>query len=239
MNEIIAAIVGAVITGIIAFIAYIYKSRQGNRIIVKRISETPQIDVSRRVKRNLAITYNNQPVDNLVLNTLVVHNNGNEIIKPVEFKLEVTTPKGEIDYLEVEEDDPLGQLGQMKIIKDRSSLTIKRPYLNPKKKFKEEEIKLAVFSNTRLDFSVEGGGEGWYAKFEDEITSMGIRFRLLAAGMLAGFIFGLFALFLADILTINISATAFSTYLIIISTVLFSMSFLLIRLWERLQGISR
>lgn len=79
MNEIIAVIVGAVVIG---FIAYLYKSRQGNRIIVKRISETPQIKISDMVRKNLKITYNDQPVDNLVLNNLVIYNNGNEIIEP-------------------------------------------------------------------------------------------------------------------------------------------------------------
>jgi hypothetical protein len=166
-NQIIGGIVGAVAAGLIALIAYLYKSRQGNRIIVKRVSETPQIEISRRVKRKLEITYDGSPVDNLVLNTLVIYNNGNEIIKPVEFKLGVTSSNGEIAYLEIEETDPLGQLGQMKVIKDGYSFTIKRLYLNPKKKFKEEEIKLAVFSNTRLNFSVEGGGEGWYTKYAD------------------------------------------------------------------------
>jgi hypothetical protein len=91
MNEIIAVIVGAVVIGLIA---YLYKRRQGNRIIIRRISETPQINISQRVRKNLKITYNDQPVDNLVLNNLVIYNNGNEIIEPlkIEFKVYLRNP---------------------------------------------------------------------------------------------------------------------------------------------------
>jgi hypothetical protein len=165
MNEIIAAIVGAVVTGIIALIAYLYRSRQGNRIIVKRISETPQIDVSRRVKRKLEITYDGRPVENLVLNTLVIYNNGNEIIEPIEIGVGITLPDQTSSYLEVEIDDPLGET---EIDMNRVGFTVSRPYLNPKKKFKEEEIKIAVFTSISLDFFVEGGGKGWYAEYKDE-----------------------------------------------------------------------
>jgi hypothetical protein len=169
-NQIIGGIVGAVATGLIALIAYIYKSRQGKRIIVKRVSETPQIKISEEVRKNLKITYNDQPVDNLVLNTLVVYNNGNEIIEPVEMALKAYPPDAPFKFLEVEVDDPLGKT---KIDMIGPGLTISRPYLNPKKKFKEEEIKLALFSNANLDISVEGGGRGWHSQYEEMVGYWG------------------------------------------------------------------
>ena len=169
MKEIIAVIVGAVVIGLIA---YLYKRRQGNRIIIRRISETPQINISQRVRKNLKITYNDQPVDNLVLNNLVIYNNGNEIIEPLKIEFKVYPSDGSLAYLAVEANDPL----------DRTTVNISepffvvdRPHIDIRKKYPKEEIRLAVFSNISLIFFVKGGGRGWDTKFEDSLQKPGFR----------------------------------------------------------------
>ena len=169
MNEIIAVIVGAVVIGLIA---YLYKRRQGNRIIIRRISETPQINISQRVRKNLKITYNDQPVDNLVLNNLVIYNNGNEIIEPLKIEFKVYPSDGNLAYLEVEANDPLDRTT---VNTSEPFFVVVRPHIDIRRKYPEEEIKLAVFSNTSLIFFVKGGGRGWDTKFEDNLQKPDFR----------------------------------------------------------------
>ena len=42
MDQIVAAIVGAVVAGALALIAYLYQQRSGNRVIVRLLSQTPR-----------------------------------------------------------------------------------------------------------------------------------------------------------------------------------------------------
>lgn len=191
--QIIAAIVGALITGCIGIIAYVWKGRRGNHVVVRRISETPQISLSPDISKRLEIRYNGQQIKNLVLNSLTITNEGRVTIDPAEITVKLEPVADEIQFFEVEHNDPLNRTT---VVLGEKEFTVKRSFLNPHKAYKEEKLKLAIFSNVNLNISTEGGGKDWYSKFQDEtiVTAQKILPLLIIAilGLLvtiSGFIF--------------------------------------------------
>ena len=170
MNEIIAAIVGAVVAGILALIAYVYQQRKGNRVIVNMLSQSPQITFSNSVQKKLEIIYNGKKVDNLVLTQFVIFNQGDKIIKPLILDVSVKPKSGNFTFAELNISDPQ-EITKSIMDRETGAVAIERPYLNPKNKYQEEEIKVSVFSDVELDFSVSGGGEDWATKLvgQDEL----------------------------------------------------------------------
>lgn len=181
-TDIIAAIVGAVVTGVLGFVAYQYKQRRGNQVIVKILSQTPQITLLDSVQQKLEIIYNGRQIKNLVLTQLTICNQGSNMIKPLKLTIGVSPKPGqgtsvdsiiadnrarsiinEFTYVELNVNDPRG-ITISRMDSQTSSFEIERPYINPKKKYAEEEIKVSVFSDVLLDFSVNGGGEDWASK---------------------------------------------------------------------------
>ena len=110
-GQIAAAVVGAVITLGIGGIVYYIRGRRGNWIVVKRISETPQITFTDKAREKLDIRYLGNPVNNLVLNNLQIFNAGDENTnEAVEIRIEVIPKDGEIEFLQVEVNDPLEKI---------------------------------------------------------------------------------------------------------------------------------
>ncbi len=163
-TEVLKALIVAVATAIVTAIVLYIRSRRGNRLVVVRISETPQIRISESAGKNLDIRYKGQVVDDLVLNRLYVANHGQNVIEPLEIELTVSARQGTIDFWEFEYSDPLSKT---KLERKDNSLRIERDFINPKRAYKEESIEINIFSNTQLKFSVVGGGRSWYAQFED------------------------------------------------------------------------
>lgn len=181
-TDIIAAIVGAVVTGLLGFAAYQYNQRRGNQVIVKILSQTPQITLLDSVQQKLEIIYNGRQVKNLVLTQLTICNQGSNMIKPLKLTIGVSPKPGqgtsvnpkiadnqaqpitsEFTYAEFNVNDPRG-ITISRMESQTGTFEIERPYINPKKKYAEEEIKVSVFSDVLLDFSVNGGGEDWASK---------------------------------------------------------------------------
>lgn len=189
MEQIYAAIVGAIATGLLALIAYLYQQRLGNRVIVKMISQSPQITFEDSVQQKLEIIYNGRKVNDLVLTQFTISNQGSNIIKPLKLTMSVKPKDEEIKpslnlkinlkpiinnftFAELNVNDPQ-EITISKMDSETGTFEIERPYFNPQKKYKEEEIKVSVFSDVLLDFSVSGGGEDWAIKLvkaSDEIA---------------------------------------------------------------------
>jgi hypothetical protein len=171
-----AVLLGVALDRIIVWLA----NRRGNRVVIARNTQSPQIQIKEDVEGLLQMRYGQHPVKQLVLNTLQLWNGGNTTIKNLELKLiansrePLSSELGQGFFLDAEAQDPddaltldIQSLGALGKPSDAWTVIIKRPYLNPKRKYREEFIELAVFSNTELDFEVEGGGEDWRSKFKD------------------------------------------------------------------------
>ena len=211
-TDIIAAIVGAVVTGLLGFAAYHYKQRRGNRVIVKILSQTPQITLLDSVQQKLEIIYNGRQVKNLVLTQLTICNQGSNMIKPLKLTIGVSPKPGqgtsvnpkiadnqaqpitsEFTYAEFNVNDPRG-ITISRMESQTGTFEIERPYINPKKKYAEEEIKVSIFSDVLLDFSVNGGGEDWASKLVyNEEPRKRILFLVSAFSGILGAVLGLLA----------------------------------------------
>ena len=174
------AIVGVIITAVVLF----FRNRRGNRVVVSRVLQSPQVRVSERLRSSLDIRYKGRPVENLVLNRLRVANKGRTIIESLEIELGFSPVEGNLEYWEVEVLDPLNK---MTVQRKEKSFTLKRDFLNPKRAYKEEEIQLDVFSNAELVYSIVGGGKGWSSNFEDKSRSEKDTIRQLTR---SGYLFG-------------------------------------------------
>ncbi len=85
-------------------------------------------------------------------------------MEPLELRLAIVPSYGEIDFLELEHVDPLSKT---RVQRYGNTFTLTRDFLNPQRAYKEETVELNIFSNTKLSFSVVGGGKAWYASFKD------------------------------------------------------------------------
>jgi hypothetical protein len=173
---IMAAFVGAFATWIITFLG----NRRGNRVIITRISETPQIVISPDVKPDLEIKYKNTLVKKMVVNSVTISNRGKSVIEPLLVELKISPVDEELNFLEVSR--PKDPLEKTKVeIKERT-LVIFRDFLNSQNRYKEEELTLSILSNCRLKFEVVGGGKDWHAKFLDykgPINTRKVIFKML------------------------------------------------------------
>ena len=191
MNEIIAAIIGAVTGAILIWLSSWIKSKNGNRIIISKISQSPQIAISKEARKALSIVYKGKPVEQLVLSNLRVYNDGTSTINNVNFQIEISPKessviKNENFFIEIEHLDPLAKTELDYTPDDPTSpklwtIDLKRPFINPRRAFPEDAIRLAVFSNHEIVFTVQGGGAGWYTRFADEEENRSSLYRRLTA----------------------------------------------------------
>ena len=95
LMEILKALISAIVGATVTIVFLYFQNRRGNRVVVSRVSETPQIGISQAVRQNLDILYKGQSVNNLVLNTLRLENSGKDVIEPLEIELstDVTQPE--------------------------------------------------------------------------------------------------------------------------------------------------
>ena len=159
LSNLTAAIFGAIAAGVVVTVYFLIKSRWGNKVIVEH---TSQALINAGI---LDIQYHNQPIENLVLNTFRVRNNGAGVIEHFTVGID-TVPIGiKNTFLAATHSD---KMNNSKVEVAGNKITVEREYLNPIKKFGTEEIELAVFSDTRLDFSVIGGGKNWSVDFKEK-----------------------------------------------------------------------
>lgn len=163
-QEIIIAIVGVITTALITGFGKYIRSRQGNRILIARTKEVDRYDISYSEKKRLELRYKTESSNELFMNRLEIFNQGNETIQGIELKI-ISKPKdGSIKFLDITKYDPLDKT---QVSQKGNTISFTRPFLNHKKAYPEEVIDLIIYANTRLEFKVEGGGPGWYTRFQD------------------------------------------------------------------------
>jgi hypothetical protein len=184
----IAAYVIGVATGLAALIAQWIRGRRGNRVVVSLLSQSPQVSISESVSNNLEIKYKGQPVDQIVLTRLVITNEGAIDIKDLALKLHVRVKQfndkkaSTLPFVEAILSDPLA-LAQIDTTRIDTGLVtpelpssmaweidFRRPFFNPKRAYKEEQIGLTLISNATIDVSVKGGGPGWYTQYKVSVS---------------------------------------------------------------------
>jgi hypothetical protein len=160
------------ISAIIGIINIIQKIQKGNKVYLIKTNESSLIQISKLISNKLSITYNGNNINQLFLYDFVLYNNGDKDITNFEMKLLVGKTEG-LRFIEYNAYD-LGN-GVTTFEQDESKkddkvvcLVIKRPYLNSKKKFKDEEITLQLISDNKLSFHVLGGGESWKIFYLDK-----------------------------------------------------------------------
>lgn len=181
ISKIILAVISGLAVFILTRIIDYFSSRKGNRVILQFVKESPLISISAKYSKGLKITYNDRPIDDLILYEFSLYNDSNIDIgqisdfhinfypeKPEDYFMDfrISESGGKIDLAPIEKKDDLGSSAY-------TSLGMTLPYLNSNKKLKEEKITLVVISNTRIaQVEVIGGGQGWRGTYKDsEIRS--------------------------------------------------------------------
>jgi hypothetical protein len=154
----------AIAATIVAHLALYLRSRTGNHVVVYRASERSRLRSSDLSLVKLLSGSKDRDPDTLVLNELRIVNNSNVPIDDLRLSVKLSAPKGPLEFWASDLADPLGR---MKCEKGENSLNLTRDFINSRSSFNEESIRLRILSNTKLNFSVKGGGRNWLAKFED------------------------------------------------------------------------
>lgn len=161
---VLISVVGTAIAG--GIVMYI-RERRGNWVIIRMVAQATEINISDRVRKNLEILYKGQPVSNLLFYSLEVSNEGSKNVAPFAVELSLIPEKAgeKVGILE-------GTIAYPGGISNFSGpeiaiLEATKDYLNRRKVYSEEVIKIAFFTDVKLRFVARGGGEGWGVKLED------------------------------------------------------------------------
>lgn len=179
MSEVLAVIIGWVLGWFSRYLT----NRRGTQLVVAYISQSPQIKISDRVREKLTISYRGAAVEKLVLTNLLLWNAGSRTIRDWDVTL-VVQPENPSErfFFEVEVDDPQDRTTYQYGFSDGLPvMKIKRPYINSRRAYVQEEIGLSFISNGKFDVSAVGGGPDWGVKFVDVLGQT--RNRLRAVGI--------------------------------------------------------
>jgi hypothetical protein len=219
-------LISVISTAVVALLINYFSSRRGNRVIVTRISETPQIVISPNVQSDLEIRFKNNAVKNLVINSLTISNRGKKVVENFTVELKISPDNEELSFLEVS--NPKDALEKTKVeIKERT-LIISREFLNSRNRYKEEELGISILSNCRLKISVIGGGKDWYSRFVDRKEPITPRNFALKILLLFGCFSGLFSIETFGV-NLAISPNLLFTFYIIVFVFSLFIIFLLFR----------
>ncbi len=161
-------VLAVIITVMVPIVAYVVKSRTGNIVVVERKSQSSQITVSKKIQPNLKFNFKDKFINDLVLSEFIIKNEGHIVID--DFKMQIDIISKNINYIEVIPPDATIKIKYNPDIENNntsqsiSNIVISREYLNPVKKYKDDRINLAVYSDQKFNFSVIGGGKDWVIK---------------------------------------------------------------------------
>jgi len=193
----------AIFTLAIAYGTYKVKSKKANKVIFGKTYIFPLIRVSDLVKQNIAVTYRDKQLQDLIFYEFQITNQGE--IDITNFEASITFWTGKPDsFLEIITADKQGKtvtdLERVVIGEDSDEYHCKltRPYLNQIKQHQDEIVFLRVYTDSYLNFTICGGGEGWNAyamdyRFTDEDTKKQLNTKLSLLGVPIG-VFVLFCL---------------------------------------------
>jgi hypothetical protein len=167
----IGPVLGAVAGVILAQLFAWYKTRKGDKLVVRRTSQTNEINVSPSIQKDLEIKYKGVIASQLVVNTFEVFNDGESNLQDIEFSLGFDSVGAEAFFVTPEVSDYAGQTKVVSNAKDSPArVVIKRTYLNKLVAHKKEKILVSLISNALLKVEVSGGGPGWSVVYEDAVT---------------------------------------------------------------------
>jgi hypothetical protein len=186
--EVIAVVIGAILGIIITIVGFYINSTRGNRVVVIYKGKATLVKQVESIKSDLIISYRGDEIEQLNVYDLALENHGFKDISNLELRL-LVKPESNKGFVELRIMDYLGKTESAISPLDEDNkyeIFITRPFINSRKRYKEETITLKIYSNEELKFNVTGGGEGWYSKIKtvyienDVFISSG--FFLLNAG---------------------------------------------------------
>lgn len=213
-SEILAAIIGALVTGLLALGVYLYKSHKGNKVILEKVKESSLIELRKDFSNNIEIKLKGYSVEKLILYEFELYNSSDNNITDLLVNIEFQCKESNFLVSQITKDVQKITIADETFSENSTKiLEIKRPYLKPRKKYKKEVISIQIISNSNINFSITGGGENWNADY-------GTEFRKA----LEFLIFGALSIFMAIALIIYYaySLLTFGTdnsYLIIFASV--------------------
>jgi hypothetical protein len=174
-------VIGFLLTSALAFVLWFIRRRRWDRIVVELISQSPQISISEDLAEDITIRYRGDPTSQVVLTQLRVVNQGDDTIKDLVFFIEAElvsgtreknwlTPPKVHDVVEKTTYEK-GESSHKEIsdVQRRSKFTYKfsRPFMNPIRNDKDEELLITFFSSHEMGLRVYGSGPGWSVQYSD------------------------------------------------------------------------
>lgn len=164
IGPILGALIGVILTQIFNWL----KARKGDAVLVRRIAQTNELEVSVEFRKDLEIKYKGVPTSQLVVNTFLVQNQGENNLDNLKFSLTFDAA-AEGFFVIPKVIDPLGIT---KITSDPKTnpqqIDFERPFLNKAIAHKQERIEIALISDVLLDVNAIGGGRGWSVVYQDD-----------------------------------------------------------------------
>lgn len=168
-SEILAAIIGAVITAIVGGIAWYIKTHIGNKVIIEKISESSLIGFSDKISEDLSITYKGNPVKQLFFYKFRIYNDS--YINIANFSTEIQfTSKAEFPIFLVQTELlPQSCSIDYNLLEDGLLIVnLEKPYLNTIKQDKNDIINLQFISDEKFSYKAVGGGVGWFLEIREK-----------------------------------------------------------------------
>lgn len=191
MNEIWAAIIGAVLTAILGAAWYLYRSHRGNLVLVEKIAQSSQISLKPSVEKDLEVNFKGKKVSDIVLTQFSIKNSGDIVIKPLILNFKLKCAREDYELFNLSTDDPLEMTDfyirvQTNGVVENEEIVIERDFLNPIKSYKNEKITLSILSDKPLDLELQGGGENWGSKLVNQTEPLKeTRFMMIVSFLLA------------------------------------------------------
>jgi len=158
-------------------------------VLLEFVWSSSLISISEKYARNFSITYKNKPIEKLILYEFSLYNDGDiDIDELSDLSVNFYPEDRENFFMDFQAQDNANtiEIHPCEVYEGGEpsyySVNISRPYLNSKKKLKEENIALYVFSNTPIEkVEIKGGGKSWRASYKDSKMRMiaGIWLKLL------------------------------------------------------------
>ena len=164
--EIISGLIGILGTAIIAFIGFQINTHRGNKVVLRIMRVNTIWNYSKAVNSKFSVSYDDKKIYALKLYDLEITNDGFMDIENLVVTLEVN-PKEKTSIIDVLIDDDQYKTELINISNGEYYYLIKRPFLNMKKKTKDDRIRIYVYTDKELSFNISGGGKGWGVEYKE------------------------------------------------------------------------
>lgn len=165
-GEVIGAIIGGLLAIVFVVFWFFFRSRLGEQITLKLVAYKYDL-IKHREHYQFSII-----------------NSGFDIIRNAKLELHAKRRiirKQQLSkdwYLKIEREDPISSRYESTTIRSHPIwnkdgyhvgwiIYLEIPYINPKRKNKNEQIVLDIYFDHEFNFSTTGSGEGWYSKYKD------------------------------------------------------------------------